>query len=109
EHLRPPARTVSPAPAPGGGTGPTGTGVKGLPRFSAAAALLAACACTPPSARRAERITPNDNRHPAGALRDSALTVDLEVRRGRWYPEADDGPSVEVLAFAEGGRRPLQI
>jgi FtsP/CotA-like multicopper oxidase with cupredoxin domain len=83
--------------------------VRGLSQSWAAAALLVACACTPPSARRAERITPNDNRHPAGALRDSTLTVDLELRRGRWYPEADDGPSVEVLAFAEGGRHPLQI
>jgi FtsP/CotA-like multicopper oxidase with cupredoxin domain len=82
--------------------------VKGLPRSWAAAALLTACACTPPSAGRAERISPNDSRHPAGALRDSALTVDLELRRGRWYPQADDGPSVEVLAFAEVGH-PLQI
>jgi FtsP/CotA-like multicopper oxidase with cupredoxin domain len=77
-------------------------------RAALAAVLLAACGRTAEPVQPAERITPNDNRTPAGVLRDSTLTLDLELRRGRWYPEADDGPSVEVFAFGEPGR-PLQV
>ncbi|HEX2721653.1 MAG TPA: multicopper oxidase domain-containing protein, partial [Gemmatimonadaceae bacterium] len=52
------------------------------------------------------RIAANDNRTPAGALENGLLTVTLEVRNGRWYPEADNGASVEVQAFAEAGHAP---
>ena len=51
-----------------------------------------------------ERIVPNGNRAPAGRLRKSVLTVRLETRTGRWYPDGEGGPSLVVYAFAEKGR-----
>lgn len=51
-------------------------------------------------------IHPNDNRLPAGTMVDGVLRLDLEIREGRWYPEAMDGPSVVVPAIAEVGHDP---
>jgi hypothetical protein len=53
-------------------------------------------------------ISANDNRRPAGSLHADTLTLNLELGVGRWYPDADDGPSVEVQALGEVGR-PLEI
>lgn len=55
-----------------------------------------------------ERILANDNRSAAGRMVRDTLVMDLELRRGAWFPEADSGPSQPVLAFAEGGK-PLTI
>ena len=52
-----------------------------------------------------ERALINDNRKPAGTFRDGVLTLELEARITKWYPDADDGPSVDVQAFAEIGKR----
>ncbi|HEU4564281.1 MAG TPA: multicopper oxidase domain-containing protein [Gemmatimonadaceae bacterium] len=52
----------------------------------------------------AEAVVANGNREAAGTLRDGVLTVRLEVREGRWRPEADDGPAVRAQAFAEEGK-----
>jgi FtsP/CotA-like multicopper oxidase with cupredoxin domain len=49
---------------------------------------------------------PNDNRQPAGVLRDGVLTVRLVVGMARWYPQASDGPFVDVPAIAEEGKPP---
>ncbi|HUF64623.1 MAG TPA: multicopper oxidase domain-containing protein, partial [Gemmatimonadaceae bacterium] len=49
----------------------------------------------------------NDNRIPAGELRDGVLTVRLEARSGVWYPEGPRGIGRSVAAFAEVGQ-PLQ-
>ena len=53
---------------------------------------------------------PNDNRTPAGTLRDGVLEVDLEARLGRWEGEpsnlsAPEGARsvVDILGFAESG------
>jgi FtsP/CotA-like multicopper oxidase with cupredoxin domain len=54
----------------------------------------------------AERIASNDNRRPAGILRNGILKLDLEIRNGRWYPESDTGASVTIHAFAEAGKLP---
>jgi FtsP/CotA-like multicopper oxidase with cupredoxin domain len=54
------------------------------------------------------RILANDNRAPAGTMRHDTLVLQLEVRRGRWFPTADSGPSQPVLAFGEAGK-PLTI
>jgi len=51
-------------------------------------------------------VQPNDNRVPAGSLQNGVLTLHLEVRQARWFPEAADGPSVVVPAFAEIGKAP---
>jgi FtsP/CotA-like multicopper oxidase with cupredoxin domain len=48
----------------------------------------------------------NDNRNPAGRIRGNVLSVHLEVRMARWYPEANNGPSAEVAVLAEKGRQP---
>src|SRR6516164_6817025 len=53
-------------------------------------------------------IVANDNRTPAGNLKDGILNLRLELRQARWYAEAADGVYEDVYAFAEQGR-PLQI
>ncbi|MDX2119472.1 MAG: multicopper oxidase domain-containing protein [Gemmatimonadota bacterium] len=52
------------------------------------------------------RVEANDNRAPAGRLRHDTLAIALEIRLGRWYPEADSGPSLLVPVFAEAGAAP---
>jgi manganese oxidase len=58
--------------------------------------LASARAATP-------RIVANDNRVAAGTLRSGVLTLHIELRRGRWLPQADSGPSEVVQGFAEEG------
>ena len=52
------------------------------------------------------RVSPNDNRRPAGTLRGDTLVLRLEVRTAEWYPEAPDGPHITVEAFGEEGSAP---
>ena len=52
-------------------------------------------------------ISTNNNRSPAGVLRGNELTLHLVVRSGRWYPEAEGGPSLTVEGFAEEGAPPM--
>jgi len=56
----------------------------------------------------AERIAANDNRAPAGRLRDGVLTIRLEVRAGEWHPDAETDVGVQVRAFGEVGK-PLRV
>src|SRR5262245_39965373 len=62
------------------------------------------------SAASAEHSLPtvraNDNRTPAGDLRNGSLSIRLELREGRWYPENEGGPFRDVYAFAEAGHAP---
>ena len=51
-----------------------------------------------------EEIRANDNREPAGRLRNGVLAVDLIAAPGTWYPEAAEGPGHYVYAFGEKGR-----
>ena len=51
-------------------------------------------------------VEANDNRTPAGTLKDGTLKVNLVVQMARWYPEAADGPFAEVAAFSEEGKAP---
>jgi FtsP/CotA-like multicopper oxidase with cupredoxin domain len=53
-----------------------------------------------------QRINANDNRRPAGTLRDGKLELKLDVVEAAWFPEAETGPSVMMQAFAEVGRAP---
>jgi manganese oxidase len=57
---------------------------------------------TPP----VENIQANDNRTPAGTLRDGVLTLRLDVRAGMWHPDGEANPGAETLALAEEGRPP---
>lgn len=59
-----------------------------------------------PGAVNVAIVKPNDNRIPGGALRDGKLSINLTIAMARWYPEADNGPSVMVAAFSEEGRTP---
>jgi len=52
------------------------------------------------------RILANDNRTPAGQLRNGILTLRLEATTAIWYPEPDSGPALTVQAFAEEGQAP---
>jgi FtsP/CotA-like multicopper oxidase with cupredoxin domain len=65
--------------------------------------LLAASAL----AQKPAPIAANDNRTPAGELRDGVLHLEFNIEKGSWYPESDDGESIPVYAFAEAGK-PLQ-
>jgi FtsP/CotA-like multicopper oxidase with cupredoxin domain len=56
--------------------------------------------------RPVERVIPNDNRIAAGAFAKGVLTLRLEVRLGRWYPDGPQGPSLVMPMFAEVGRPP---
>ena len=47
------------------------------------------------------RVSPNDNRRPAGTLRDDTLVLRLVVQTAEWYPEAETGPHMTVEAFGE--------
>lgn len=69
-----------------------------------------AIACPPPaaSANGLDEISINDNRKPAGELRNGVLHLNLEIRRGNWYPETHDGMPIVVYALGEVGK-PLQI
>ena len=51
-------------------------------------------------------VTANDNRAPAGRLRNGVLDLQLELRRAVWYPEDEGGVHREVYAFAEEGHAP---
>lgn len=46
----------------------------------------------------------NENRVATGQLRGGVLSLSLDVRRARWFPESDSGLSEEMLDFAEPGR-----
>jgi FtsP/CotA-like multicopper oxidase with cupredoxin domain len=48
----------------------------------------------------------NDNRTPAGVLRNGVLTLHLEMRQAIWWPGEDDKTHLLVSAFAEEGRTP---
>ena len=52
-------------------------------------------------------ILANQNHSSAGVIRDGILTVHLEIGKGEWHPEAEDGIAVSVYAFGEAGH-PLQ-
>jgi manganese oxidase len=51
-------------------------------------------------------VVANTNTERAGSLRDGTLELALVVATARWHPEALDGPSVVVEAFAVEGEPP---
>ena len=70
--------------------------------------LIASWGADPLSAQALEPIVANDNRVPGGELRNGVLTLRLELRRGVWHPEGEDGEAIPVYAFSEAGE-PLQV
>src|SRR5688572_13543330 len=55
-----------------------------------------------------ERIQTHDNQRTAGTLTGGVLRLRLETRMGNWYPHGGDGPTTQMVAFAEAGQA-LQI
>ena len=53
-------------------------------------------------------IQANENRVAAGTLSSGVLTLTLELRKGDWHPEKEDGEAIPVYALAEAGK-PLQV
>ncbi len=51
-------------------------------------------------------VLPNDNRTPAGVLRQGTLVLQLEAQEAAWAPDNDVNNAITVLAFAEKGRAP---
>ncbi len=51
-------------------------------------------------------VDANDNRKPAGVLKNDTLKVNFVVQMARWYPEERDGAFAEVAAFSEEGKAP---
>ena len=50
--------------------------------------------------------TANDNRTPAGVLRNGVLTISLDATLATWHPDGDSLPGLDIEAFAEVGRPP---
>jgi hypothetical protein len=51
-------------------------------------------------------IIANPNHIAAGVLRDGVLTLQLEIAKREWHPEADDGMALSVQRFAPGTEYP---
>ena len=49
-------------------------------------------------------IVSNDNRRPAGTLRNGVLTVRIDARDGSWMPDGPNGHRYSVAAFGEEGK-----
>jgi len=69
-------------------------------------ALTFSAAAAPAENPDAPTAAANDNRSPAGSLREGVLTIHLEARPASWYAEEAEGPGLPVYAFAEEGRQP---
>ena len=48
-------------------------------------------------------VLENQNHVAAGRLDKGVLTLNLELRRGIWHPDAPDGRAIEVMALGEEG------
>ena len=55
-----------------------------------------------------EEVEINDNRKPAGELRNGIYYIHLEIREGNWYPETKEGRPIKIKAVAEAGKS-LQV
>jgi FtsP/CotA-like multicopper oxidase with cupredoxin domain len=70
--------------------------------------LIASLVVDPLLAQVPEQIISNENRVAGGELEDGVLTLRLELRKGIWHPEGEDGEAIPVYAFGEVGM-PLQV
>jgi FtsP/CotA-like multicopper oxidase with cupredoxin domain len=76
-------------------------GVVALLGTSTSASVTAAATGAKPP-----RVVPNDNRAPAGTLKDGVLTLRLVAQPSVWRPEGPDGADLPIYAFAEEGKAP---
>lgn len=54
--------------------------------------------------RAVPAVAANDNRVPAGVMRNGVLELKLDARKGDWHPYGASGPAVTILAFGEVGK-----
>lgn len=92
---------------------PTGCGIGRLNAvvvLLAAASFVVAVGCSGPGGSPprydAPIAEPNDNRSPAGVLRDDVLEVALSAGPAAWRPDASVDSTATVLAFGEDGKAP---
>lgn len=52
-------------------------------------------------------VQTNENHQPGGILSQGVLSLQLQIARGEWHPEAENGMGLSVYAFGEEGH-PLQ-
>ena len=57
-----------------------------------------------PAGKELPKAEANDNRRPGGQLVNGVLTLDLDITEARWFPDAENGPSLDVYAFEESGK-----
>ena len=57
-------------------------------------------------AAQTQRLAINDNRTPAGVLRDGVLTLDLQITQGNWHPDGESDTPLHVVAIGEVGKKP---
>ena len=74
-----------------------------LPAVSLACAVSLAAQGVPSTA--VDTALPNDNRVAAGRLAQGVLTLALEAREVKWYPEEATGAAVNMYGFSEAGQR----
>ncbi len=88
--------------------GPTMSGLALLLLIQTAAQRTLAADCRHLPEPNAPRASSNDNRTPAGVLRDGVHTVRLVAGPATWRPDGPRGCAIRLHAFAEEGR-PAQI
>ncbi len=66
--------------------------------------LLGCIASAQSAAAQLPRLAINDNRAPAGVLKDGVLTLNLEITKGMWHPDREADPGIDVLAIGEAGQ-----
>lgn len=70
-------------------------------------AFFSLCLAAPaPDGHEPPAVVPNDNRVPAGNLRNDTLVLNLTLDFATWRPEGPRGPSIIVPAFAEEAKPP---
>ena len=58
------------------------------------------------AARQSEHVAVHDNQAAAGRLRNGVLSLRLELREGRWFPDGEGARYETIHAFAEAGGAP---
>ena len=77
-----------------------------LSRFGIMLLVLFSAALARPEDSPLPLVMANNNRTPAGQLKDGVLELQLDLRRGRWYPEDEGEGYRDIYAFAEVGHAP---
>jgi FtsP/CotA-like multicopper oxidase with cupredoxin domain len=76
-------------------------------RYVSALFIMAILTASAAPARQGLPIAaPNDNRTPAGILRNNVLTIALDAVLTTWYPDGDSLPGMAIEAFGESGKQP---